>query len=186
MTKVSRAGEGVALALSRDDAMLVRTLAGQVVALLDEPDPHGQTDPAVDPLEEMVGFTGEAVAAPEDPALRRLLPDAYAGDDSAAAEFRRLMDADLRRTKVAALRRILADGERRQVQLSPDDAEEWLRGLNDVRLVLGVRLDVQEDMDDLVASLRPDDPRLPLLYAYDRLTRIQDALLDALDTDPAD
>jgi hypothetical protein len=182
VTTVDRSGDGVVLALSGDDTMLLRGLATQVMAMLDQPDSHPADGPR-DPLEELVGVSGGAVAAPEDPAVRRLLPDAYGDDETAAAEFRRLMDADLRRAKVSALQRILGDLEQRQIRLGPDETEEWLRGLNDVRLVLGVRLDVQEDLDELVASLQPGDQRWPLLYAYDRLTRIQGALLDALDPD---
>lgn len=178
MTTVTRDGDGIVVALSAEDAMLLRSLATQVAAMLAPPD--AATDDA-DPLAAMVGMPTTDVTAPEDPALQRLLPDAYGDDEAAAAEFRRLMDGELRRHKATALERLLAGSREPSLRLSADDAEAWLRGLNDIRLVLGVRLDVQEDMDALVATLVADDPRLPLLYAYDRVTRLQDAMLDALD-----
>ncbi len=175
-TTVTRHGDIVAVTLAAADQTLLRNLAGQVGALLGGGAPEGSTDP----LEQLVGMTDEDVTAPDDPALQRLLPDAYA-DDEAAQEFRRLTDTELRRTKVDALERFAADLGEPRVELADADAEQWLQALNDIRLVLGVRLDVREDMDDLVRSLSADDPRLPLLYAYDRVTRLQDALLDALD-----
>lgn len=177
MTTVTAKGDGVLVALSAEDAMLLRTLATQVVAMLAPPEPAGD---AADPLAAIVGMPSAEAATPQDPALHRLLPAAY-DDDAAAADFRRLMDGDLRRLKSEALETLLAGVEERSLRLSADDTDTWLRALNDIRLVLGVRLDVQEDMEALVASLVADDPRLPLLYAYDRLTRLQDALLDALD-----
>ena len=39
---------------------------------------------------------------PDDPALARLLPDAYADDDEASAEFRRFTERTLRETKMRA------------------------------------------------------------------------------------
>lgn len=176
MTTVTADGDGVLVVLSAEDAMLLRTLAAQVIAMLAPPESAGD---AADPLAAIVGMPAAEAPAPQDPALHRLLPAAY-DDDVAAADFRRLMDGDLRRLKSGALESVLTRLDERSVRLSPDDTETWLRALNDIRLVLGVRLDVQEDMDALVESLIADDPRLPLLYAYDRLTRLQDALLDAL------
>lgn len=176
MTSVARDGDAVRVTLSQQDRFVLRSVAEQVVAMLTPTEASGET---VDPLEALVGMGGGAAETPEDPALRRLLPDAY-GDDESAAEFRRLMDGELRRTKTVALERVLATATDRRIALSVEDAEMWLQALNDVRLVLGVRLDVQEDMEALVASMSPDDERWALLYAYDRLTRLQDALVDAL------
>jgi hypothetical protein len=181
MSEVHRDGATVVVTLSSDDVLLLRQLVPQVTQLL-----GADEDAPEDPLAELVGMTdGAEVAPPTDPAVQRLLPDAYA-DDTSAGEFRRLMDGELRRTKAAALDRLLhevttAEGKRPQVRLDEDGAETWLRALNDIRLVLGVRLDVQEDMDALVRSLTADDPRLPLVYAYDRTTRLQDAIITALD-----
>lgn len=178
MTSVGRSGAGVAIRLSATDATLLRTLAEQVMTLLAEP---GTAEPT-DPLEQLVGMTGTSDSPPpDDPALHRLLPDAYADDAAAAREFRGLMDGELRRTKAAALELVLSRLGDREIGLAAEEAEGWLQGLNDIRLVLGVRLGVQEDMDEFVAGLERDDPRWPLLYAYDRVTRLQDAIIDAVD-----
>ena len=55
-----------------------------------------------------------------------------------------------------------------------------LGALNDTRLVLGQRLGVTEELEELVASMDDDDPRLPLLWVYDRLTYLQETLVQAL------
>ena len=44
--------------------------------------------------------------------------------------------------------------------LDAEQAQAWLGALNDTRLVLGERLGVVEDFEDLIASLEEDDPRL--------------------------
>ena len=46
--------------------------------------------------------------------------------------------------------------------------------------MLGERLGVTEDLEALVESLGEDDPRLPLLWVYDRLSYLQESLVDAL------
>src|SRR4051794_41464140 len=64
-----------------------------------------------DPLAAMVGMGSETSATPpEDPAVRRLLPDAY-DDPAGAAEFRRLTDDELRRGETSAVTRLAGDGE---------------------------------------------------------------------------
>jgi hypothetical protein len=139
----------------------------------DAPDP--------DPLAALVGLADEPVVAPQDPAMRRLLPDAY-DDADAAAEFRGLTDAELRRGKSVALDRLAADldGADAAIELTDDDADTWLSALNDIRLVLGVRLDIDDDAGQWRASLPPDDPRHPLLAAYDWLSMVQELILDAV------
>jgi len=64
--------------------------------------------------------------------------------------------------------------------LDLEQAQAWLQALNDTRLVLGQRLGVTEDLDELIESLSEDDPRLGLLWVYDRLTYLQESLVGAL------
>jgi hypothetical protein len=66
----------------------------------------------------------------------------------------------------------------KQKRLSATEADAWLRALNDLRLVLGTRLDVQEDM--LLDDLRPDDPRASGLAIYGWLSWLQEQLVAAL------
>jgi hypothetical protein len=186
--RVRRRSGAISVTLSADEATVVRILARETTEMLaaehaaDAPADAGS--PAPDPLETLVGLSGDEPARPTDPALLRLLPDAYGEDPAAAGEFRRLMEGDLRRSKVAALDRLVADlpaDGRATLSLTTDAAETWVTALNDIRLVLGVRLDVHEEMDDVWETLTADDPRIPLFYAYERLTQLQHELIDVLE-----
>jgi hypothetical protein len=63
-------------------------------------------------------------------------------------------------------------------RLSAEEADSWLRALNDLRLVLGTRLDVHED----TFATEPDlsDPRGHALAVYAYLSWIQEQLIEAL------
>jgi hypothetical protein len=137
-----------------------------------------------DSPEEFAALLGlsESTALPEDPVLARLLPDAYRDDAEAAGDFRRYTEQDLRSGKVAAARTVLAtlpEGGG-QVRLSTDDAQAWLRAINDVRLALGVRLSITEDFEERLAGLDPEDPRSAYFWVYDWLTYLQETLVHAL------
>jgi hypothetical protein len=182
MAEVRRRAGAVQVVLSGEESSALAALAAQVATLLadDAPSP----DETADPLEAMVGMTTEAVEVPDDPALKRLLPNAYA-DEASAGEFRRLMDGELRRLKTSALdelREAVADAGESGVKLrlKPQQAEMWLQALTDIRLVLGTRLDVTEDLEDHWAKLTPDDPMAPLLAAYEWLGWLQESVVLAL------
>jgi hypothetical protein len=66
-------------------------VTGDLLVLLGE-----QDDADADPLAAIVGLSQGPVDKPDDPALARLLPDAYGDDAAAATEFRRFTEADLR------------------------------------------------------------------------------------------
>lgn len=136
------------------------------------------------------------VAPPDDPALRRLLPDASRADPEVAAEFRRLTESDLRATKVTnllALRAALADAGPRLV-VAPDAAPALAAGFTDVRLVLAERLGIRSDDDAaaldaaLAAALAdgsdaPDPAAAQALFAailYGVLGMLQDSLLEVM------
>jgi hypothetical protein len=132
-------------------------------------------------LEEMFALS-DSSALPDDPVLARLLPDAYPDDPDAAGEFRRYTESGLRSGKVAAARTVLGtlpeDGGR--VRLSADEAQAWLRSLNDIRLALGVRLNVTEDRDDMLEQAAQGGPQAAGLWIYDWLTLLQETLVEAL------
>jgi len=134
-----------------------------------------------DDLAEMIGLTDNA-KLPDDPVLARLLPDAYRDDPDASGEFRRYTEQGLRSGKTAAARTVLATlppgGGR--IRLSEPEAQAWLRALNDVRLALGVHLDVTDDFDEQVAEIEPDDPRSPYIDVYQWLAFLQESLVRAL------
>jgi hypothetical protein len=112
----------------------------------------------------------------DDPSLRRLFPPAYLDDPERDADYQQLMRADLLERHRAAL----------DVMAETIDAEElqeeqlagWLGALNDLRLVLGTRLDVSEDMWD--DELDPSDPRAPALGLYGYLGWLQEQVVEAL------
>lgn len=170
------------------EARLLRDLAYQIEELVGEdaaddetqvPDSPGLPDDSA--LEDALGLTQDA-GPPDDPALARLLPDAYRDDPDASSEFRRYTERDLRAGKVDAARTILAtlpeDGGR--VSLSAEEAHVWLRALNDIRLALAVRLGIAEEMPDDLDQMSPDDPRYAAFAVYDWLTGTQDSLVQAL------
>ena len=174
MTSVKRRAQRVIVRLDPEERSVLAGLLGAVRTLLSTDDDAGDTDP----LAAMVGMSQTPVEAPDDPVLLRLLPDAY-GDPEQSAEFRRLTDSELRVRKTEALDRVLADASTGEpIELDLDEGVGmWLQALNDVRLVLGTRLDVTEDWTDDAAALPRDDPRLPLYTFYDWLSALQETLV---------
>lgn len=155
--------------------------------------PGEPATPSAAELEAMVGFggsgTGDAdgladtdTGTPEDPALARLLPDAYRDDAEAAGEFRRFTEHSLRTAKQENARIVLdtlpAGGG--SVKLSGEQAQSWLRALNDVRLALGVRLGVTEEFEQQWQDLDPADPRTAAFEVYAWLGGVQESLVQAL------
>lgn len=147
-------------------------------------------------LSDLVGQFVELLAETvdehfDDPAVARLVPDAYADDTAAADEFRRLTQSDLldRRRDDAA--RVLASLERDGVTLRPADidrvdaegtltvhldgivAASWLRTLTALRLVLATRLGIVTDDDHDAGDAR--------FGVYDWLGYRLEGLIDALD-----
>lgn len=152
---------------------LLRTLADQLIALVD----NDISD--ADPLEALVGINPQA-QTPDDPALARLLPEGYEGDAEAAAEFRRFTDQSLREAKVKAARTIQTDiaGDDDRVKIAPDHVDSWLTFFTDVRLVVGTRLGITDEVSaaDLI-ELPDDDPRAGMAHIYDWLTFLQETLV---------
>lgn len=157
---------------------ILADLVSQLVELVAPED-----DPSQDPLARLVGIDPEA-ERPDDPALARLFPDAYADDDEAADEFRRFTERSLRERKMADAAVVLdaleRAGDRDKLVLGDDDARAWLGTLNDLRLTLGSRLGIDEDSHQLFALLPEDDPAFAVFHVYDWLTFLQETLVQAL------
>jgi cation diffusion facilitator CzcD-associated flavoprotein CzcO len=114
-------------------------------------------------------------ASPDDPSLRRLFPRAY-DDEADEHEYHRLMQDELaagRRRALQVLEKTV-DHDR----LSAEEAQAWLTALNDLRLVLGTRLDVKENA--LLGDLDPRDPRAAELGLYAYLSWLQEQLVEAI------
>jgi hypothetical protein len=192
----STKGGGASVWLSAGEATLLRALVVPVMELLNDPDrPAPPPEPArsepaaadsadlFDDLEKMFNETTAAPPeAPADPVLARLLPDAYQDDPESAGEFRKYTESSLREAKKyfaqTLLETVPAKGGR--VKLNADQARDWLRALNDVRLMFGVRLEVTEDFEDQLTSLDPKDPRLAAFEVYGWLGAVQESLVRAI------
>jgi hypothetical protein len=124
----------------------------------------------------------------DEPVNQRLFPPAYLDveDVERDTEYRRLMRDDLVKEKLANLDLItttLARGStsvrRWTIELTDEEATAWLGVLNDIRLALGVRLDITEDFD---GDVDDTDPRAPALRLLSYLGWLEEQLLEALQT----
>jgi hypothetical protein len=172
---------GASVWLSAGEATLLRTLIVPVMELIDSGRPEGGGRGIIDDLEKLLEV-GEP-KAPDDPVLARLLPDAYQDDPEAAGEFRKYTEGSLREAKKYFAQTLLdtlpANGGR--VKLTGEQARDWLRALNDVRLTFGVRLEVTEDFEEQLAVLDPEDPKVAAFEVYGWLGAVQESLVQALD-----
>ena len=167
---------GMELRLEEVEVALLISLAGQLIEFV-SPTPVADADPLV----ALVGIDPDAVT-PDDPALRRLLPDAYRDDEEAAAEFRRFTERDLREGKARNARLVLdqLSPRPRSIEIAGDAIPAWLGFLNDTRLTLGARIEITEDNHEELYALPDDDPRAALVGVYDWLTFVQESLVQSL------
>lgn len=173
MSNVKKVKKGIRLRLEPEEAALVRALTEQLLTLLGEP-PGSEDELAA------VGIA-EHAEKPDDPVLARLFPDAYREDNESAGEFRRYTEVGLRDGKREAAGVVLATlRPDEDVVLDHDQAQAWLRSLNDTRLALGTRLDITEEWYEQVSAMDWDDPRYAMFAAYDWLTMLQESLVRAL------
>lgn len=164
MTFFKRRGRDCVATFREDEVRVLRKVAEEVVGLLTEGFDH------------------------EDPVVVRLFPDAYPGAPRESAEFRRFTEGDLKTAKIDQAGAILAalpEAGAGEVRLDPEAAQAWLRGLNDARLALGIRLEVTDDMlldyelDEAIQE-DPSSPRVFQLSVYAYLGYLQDSLLTAV------
>jgi Domain of unknown function (DUF2017) len=116
--------------------------------------------------------------ASSDAAMARLYPPAYVDDPIRNLEYERLAGDDLTAGRLAALDRM--EGTIDADRLSEDDVLSWLGVCNDLRLVLGTRLDITEESTE--ADFPPDDGRSSAFALYSYLTWLVDAIVRALST----
>jgi len=112
----------------------------------------------------------------EDGAVGRLFPAAYRDDEAANADYERLVRGELVEGRLAAIDTVEASIEAER--LDEEQLAAWCGALNDLRLVLGERLGVTEDL--YVEGFDESDPRAPGLALYSWLTWLQGHVVEAL------
>jgi hypothetical protein len=157
----------LSITFTSQEAHVLINLTEQLLELLADGD--GQSH-QVDPLLHLVGISNSE-ALPEDPVLRRLLPNAYE-DEQAAGEFRRYTEHGLREKKKAHALLIYEallpqdedwngdtplDKGSIQINLPMTDSLAWLGGLNDLRLALAVRLGFGSEQGKTSAGRQTSD-----------------------------
>ena len=121
-------------------------------------------------VSQFIELLEDSSSASGDPAVYRLVPDAYRDDAEAAQEFRDLTENDLlsrRRSDAGLVLASLSEAaeipddpespllvEQADIRLDPESVQAWLRTLAAIRLVLATRLGIgdADDHDE-------DDPR---------------------------
>ncbi len=129
---------GVNVDLPPDIRELLASLAKQLVELIDDPD------------------------SADDPGMARLFPPASVDDPMEALGFEQLMGEALRAGKreSAAVLRATATA----THLNAEETLAWMRCLNDIRLLLGTRLNVQEDADIEAMMADPLSEQAAVMY----------------------
>ena len=125
----------------------------------------------VDQLRELLLVTTD------DPSVRRLFPTAYHDDAARDQEYQQLVRDELLERRLAALATVEATAD--AAELDEAELTAWLTALNDLRLVLGTRLDVTEDQE----AVPEDDPDAPAMAVYGYLSMLLSEVIDALADD---
>lgn len=202
---------------NHEERAMLSSLARDVVVLLGsdvehEAERRAQAYDLDDPLAEFeadIADIAESIAAenepqvnqPFDQALDRLLPD-MSEDPDEAASLRDLTENSIAAAKIENLVTFYQDledvpDEQDEITLSSEQASAWLAALNDIRLVLAARLEIDDDesANDVyrqagmfTASGSRDADNLPenqtsddvLAVLYSMTTWWQDSLISAV------
>lgn len=186
--KGSSANGDLSIALSNDELHILINLVEQLLELLGERNfthHYASDDPFAQLMAASIGNIESKIEQPEDPVLRRLLPDAYV-DQESAAEFRKFTEGALRlvkQTHLMYLREQLVfpvDHELVKADISVTDPSQWLIAINDLRIALAVRLEITQDSFDQYEVMKDDDSQKPLFAVYFWLGGIQESLINHL------
>jgi hypothetical protein len=119
----------------------------------------------------------QLLASTDDPSVRRLFPPAYANDAERDAGYQVLTRDELLEHRLAALDVVerTLDGS----NLDESEMTAWMSTLNAMRLVLGTRLDVDEEPRELDEN----DPEAGAYAVYEYLGWVLSQVVDALSVD---
>lgn len=186
--KGSAAAGDLSLALSNDELHILINLVEQLLELLGERNftHHYQSDdPFAQLMNATLGNIQSPIEQPDDPVLRRLLPNGYA-DPESAAEFRKYTEGSLRTLKqkhLLYLREQLVfpvDHELPKADVKITDPTQWLIAINDLRIALAVRLEIDENGYEKYEVMLDSDPQKHLFAVYYWLGGIQENLISHL------
>lgn len=178
----------ITITLSNDELHILINLVEQLLELLGEANfiHHYQSD---DPFAQLMfaamGNIQSPVEQPEDPVLRRLLPNAYA-DAESSAEFRKYTENSLRTAKQKHLfylrQQLLSAVEKELVKadIQVTDPSAWAIAINDLRLALAVRLDIEQSSYEKYELMPSSDPQKPLFAVYFWLGGLQERMISNL------
>jgi hypothetical protein len=110
----------------------------------------------------------------DDPSTSRVFPAAYPDDPAADADYRDLTGDQLLKQHQQALDTLATTVENDTID--EEQLHQWLGALEVLRLVVGTRLDVSED----IPAMTVEDPRAPELALYYYLTDVQGDAVNAL------
>jgi alkanesulfonate monooxygenase SsuD/methylene tetrahydromethanopterin reductase-like flavin-dependent oxidoreductase (luciferase family) len=123
----------------------------------------------------------ESTPDPEDAGRARLFPAASLDDEDVARQFKELAESDLDKLKknnVTIARDSLGDIGAWRGTLTEEQKEAWLVLLTDLRLVIGSREGVTEEV--MERSLDPNDPAQWPLAVLHYLGALQESLVRAI------
>ncbi len=116
--------------------------------------------------ELLVALVGQLreILGTDDPSLRRLTPPGHPDDEALEREYRELVGDELARHRLGSL--ALLEETASAERLDEGQMASWLGAINDLRLVLGTKLDVTEELYE--TGFPEEDPRAPgyAIYAY--------------------
>jgi hypothetical protein len=173
-------------ALAAHEAALLKNLVNGMIGLLDERESSSPSDE----LEEITGIKTGSADPPGDPSLRRLLPDFHKPDDeddpldlnasdSLNAALRSLHEPEIIEAKRVAGQQLLdtlpENGGR--FELTEEGANAWIAAVNDIRLTLGVMLDIGPEGPGGADRLPADHPLAAHFDVYQWLTVLQEYLV---------
>lgn len=184
---------GVEILFAAEEAGVLKQLVHQLIMLLES---HSTTALDPDPLFASLEVGGSD-ETPSDPALARLLPDAFA-DAADAAGFRRVTEQGLINRKLQDALNVIADlsvtpldaeeisvdaggdpelgdGSPVPVNITPESIPAWARTVTALRLAMAARigLEREEDYDRLIDA----DATRGTVLVYDWLAALLEAVL---------
>ncbi|TAN20330.1 MAG: DUF2017 family protein [Actinomycetota bacterium] len=108
------------------------------------------------------------------PATRRIFPVAYRNSPEMEMDFSQLTREPLMRHHRETLS--IFENTLSKSEITEDEALAWLNALNDMRLILGTALDIDEDR----AVPDENDPNYEGYVVYDLLTYLQGVLIEEI------